>query len=331
MEAKQLQDLLSGHHDFANSPEKAVHVYSRYTSETRSRAEKVLTGMLDAHALTYASGLTASYAAVLHYAPSVIAIRKGYFGVHAGINIYQRSHPVKIIDLDDEYPELEITKRSHNAQTSQGTPQGGLLVWVESPLNPTGEVRDIEQYAKRAHAANGVIVVDSTFAPLQDVFGAGVDMVMHSATKYFGGHSDLLMGILATKDQAQWAQLFDDRSHIGSMPGNMESWLLLRSLRTLKVRWSQQSQTATELARWLQSLVPGTKEELSDDDQHIRQSSIIERVWHASFQPRQDTDPSKTPRLIEGKGFDPRHQMKAGWPATFAFRVRILNVHNVQG
>lgn len=296
-----------------------VHIYSRFTSETRGRTEQVLSSLLDSHALTYASGLTAAYGAILHYAPKVIAIRRGYHGVHAGIKIYSRTQDVKIIDLDDEYPKLDVGKRGDGSDT----PKGGLLVWVETPLNPTGEARDLQYYTKRAHDAGGVIAVDSTFAPLQNVFEQGVDMLMHSATKYFGGHSDLLMGILAVKDKKQWDQLFDDRSHFGGMPGNMESWLLLRSLRSLQVRWRQQSTTATRLVEWLQTLVQTTSPSatVSQEDQKIIAAGVIERVWHASLQPRKDKDTSATPRFEEGKDFNPATQMKNGWPATFAFRL----------
>jgi cystathionine beta-lyase/cystathionine gamma-synthase len=279
----------------------------------------VLDGLLDAHTLTYASGLTAAYAALLHYSPSVIAIRRGYHGVHAAIKIFERAHDLRVIDLDDEYPQSLGAARGNGSQT----PKGGLLVWVESPLNPTGEARDLAAYAKRAHQAGGVMAVDSTFAPLQDVFGCGADMAMHSATKYFGGHSDLLMGILATKDRQQWNELFDDRCHFGGQPGNMEAWLLLRSLRTLQVRWRQQSTTATQLAQWLQSLVAeSASKSIANEDQAIVEAGLVQRVWHASFQPRTDVDPSKTPRFEEGKSFDPTAQMHAGWPATFAFRLR---------
>jgi len=299
-----------------------MHVYSRYTSETRGRVEKVLTEILQAHSITFASGLTAAYAAIIHYSPTIVAIRKGYYGVHSAIETYARGRrDVKVIDLDDEYPQLETKSRD-------GTANGGLLVWVESPLNPTSEARDIKRYAERAHKVGGIVVVDSTLAPLQNVFDMGADMSMHSATKYFGGHSDLLTGVLAVKSKKEWSQLFDDRKNIGGMPGNFEAWLLLRSLRTLHVRWRQQSQTGVKLAQWLQSLVAEAKVPSRDpQDQDIIKAGIMNRVWHASFQPRQDVDPAKAPRFEEGgKDFDPSNQMKEGWPATFAFRVSTILV-----
>lgn len=307
-----------------------AHIYSRYTSETRARAEKVLSGIMAGHALTYASGLAAAYAAVLHYAPAVIAIRKGYHGVHSSIDVFLRTHPnTRIIDIDDEYP-ADLPPSSSTTGTGTGSSaSGGLLVWLETPLNPTGEARDIAHYAQRAHAAGtgAHLVVDSTFAPLQRALDHGADMAMHSGTKYFGGHSDLLVGVLAVREKAAWAALWHDRTYVGATPGNLESWLLLRSLRTLEVRWQRQSATATKLAAWLRSLAVSTTPpaELStaDEDRALLENRIVERVWHASLQPRRDKDPSATPREVEGgSDFDPKEQLRHGWPACFAFRVR---------
>ena len=116
-------------------------------------------------------------------------------------------------------------------------------------------------------------------------------------------------------------------TYVGATPGNLESWLLLRSLRTLEVRWQRQSATATKLAAWLRSLAVSTTPpaELStaDEDRALLENRIVERVWHASLQPRRDKDPSATPREVEGgSDFDPKEQLRHGWPACFAFRVR---------
>lgn len=105
----------------------------------------------------------------------------------------------------------------------------------------------------KVHAVGGKLIVDSTFAPppLQYPFKWGADMIMHSGTKYFGGHSDLLCGVLITKTREEWYPLWNDRTYIGNTPGNLESWLLLRSLRTLHLRVPRQSENATALAGWL--------------------------------------------------------------------------------
>ncbi|CEH17439.1 Cystathionine beta-lyases/cystathionine gamma-synthases [Ceraceosorus bombacis] len=323
------QDFEEGKADLQDPP---LHIYSRYTDETRTRVEKVLSAITNGNALTYASGLSAAYASVLHYAPRVIARRGGYFGVHVSTEVYLRSHDVKVIDLDDDYPQAEKSKDEKRPWS------GGLLVWVESPLNPTGESRDLRHYADKAHAAGGSMIVDSTFGPpgLQDPFKQGADMILHSATKYLGGHSDVLAGVLSVKSKQEWLALWHDRTYVGVPPGSLESWLLLRSLRTLKVRVAQQSSTATELVRYLTTLVSPshnashvilsssaeaaqTSEGLQADKE-IRESGIVRRVWHGSLQPRQDKD--ELGRKVEGgQKFDPKEQMSGGWNPCFSIRL----------
>ncbi|EJU06473.1 cystathionine gamma-synthase [Dacryopinax primogenitus] len=240
------------------------HVYSRYTQGVSTRVEKLLGQICQGHAVTYASGLAAGYAALVHYKPKRIAIRGGYHGFHMSISVYQSSNSsVELIDLDDPY-------------------MPGDLVWVESPLNPTGEVRNLKHYADRAHAAGCKLVVDSTFAPppLQNPFAQGADCVMHSGTKYFGGHSDLLCGVLVVQSQEEWMELWQDRTFLGSMMGSLESWLLLRSLRTLPIRVAKQSRTATELAKWLDRIAHTPKGETWD----CVPGGVIEQVWHSSLQ-----------------------------------------------
>lgn len=212
---------------------------------------------------------------------------------------------------------------------------GTLLVWLETPLNPSGESRDIQHYADKAHKANGQLAVDSTFAPppLQNPFNQGADLVMHSATKYFGGHSDLLMGIVASRDAKSAGKLWHDRTYVGSTPGNLESYLLLRSLRTLEVRVKKQSQTATELASWLWSLCASNQQASSGPfkdfaDEEVFKTGIVGWVSHSSLQPRsaseQDPNTGKNP---EGIDFDPSKQMPGGFAPTFAIRVA-GGIHN---
>ncbi|EEB96462.1 hypothetical protein MPER_04401 [Moniliophthora perniciosa FA553] len=197
------------------------HVYSRYTQDISTRAEHILSKINDGYALTYASGLAACYAAMLHYKPKRVAIRDGYWGTHMTLQAYQKSKDVElpVIDLDDEF-------------------QPGDICWLETPVNPTGESRDIRYYAEKIHKVGGKLIVDSTLAPppLQYPFRFGADCIVHSGTKYFGGHSDLLCGILVMQSEKEWSTLMTDRTYMGTMMGSLEAWLLLRSLRTLHLR-----------------------------------------------------------------------------------------------
>lgn len=145
---------------------------------------------------------------------------------------------------------------------------------------------------------------------------------MHSGTKYLGGHSDLLAGVLVTKSKAVWGSLFEDRIDQGAVPGNLESFLLLRSLRTLPLRVNRQSQSATALAAWLHSLTVKGAEQLSAQDAEagLGNGQVVDWVWHPSLQPWTEV---KTPfgRKLESPGFDPRSQMSGGFSPCFSINL----------
>jgi len=200
--------------------------------------------------------------------------------------VYAKSFPgLKIIGIDDES-------------------QAGDLLWLETPVNPKGVSRDIKYYADKVHQAGGKILVDSTFAPppLQYPMKWGADCVLHSGTKYFGGHSDLLAGVLVVRTSDEWKTLQSDRTFLGNMMGSLEAWLLLRSLRTLHLRVPRQSATATALAQWLNSVASVPAGQVYDGIP----GGLIVQVWHSSLQGKDD------------RGFDPKNQMEGGWNATFS-------------
>lgn len=160
--------------------------------------------------------------------------------------------------------------------------------------------------SRRAKAVNAVLGIDATFGPppLQDPFAWGADIVMHSGTKYFAGHSDALVGTVSVRSKAEWNQLWHHRTYTGSNIGSLDAWLLLRSLRTLQVRVTKQAETATKLAQWLAALAraePGT-----DLD---GPGGVVQQVWHTCLQE------DRAELLGEGK------QMTSG-PATFAILLQ---------
>lgn len=303
-------------------PEDPFHVYSRYSQDTRVRAERVISGIVKAHALLYSSGLSASDAVADLLLPSTIAIRRGYFGVHGVFQKYAQGRNVKFIDLDDEYPTQEGTP----SQGDYDVRHGATLVWLETPLNPTGEARDIEHYAKRAHAANAYLVVDATLAPppLQDPFQHGADFVMHSGTKYFGGHSDLLVGIAATKNYKQFLALWEERSISGRVPGSLETFLLLRSLRTMPLRVRHQSATATQLVQFLYSLTEGQKA-AEHVPAEITNGRFVKQVWHSSLQPRPSYSEEVDDTKKENHAFNPKSQLPNGGSPTFGLLTAHAN------
>ena len=144
-------------------------------------------------------------------------------------------------------------------------------------MNPTGEAFDIRKYAEKAHSRGAVLVVDSTFGPpgLQDPFRQGADVVMHSGTKYLGGHSDLLWGVLSTRREGWGEGLRGERTFLGNVMGGLEGWLGVRSLRTLEVRVGRQSANAEKLVGWLDGEVSPPSGEAG---------KVVEGVKHASLQ-----------------------------------------------
>lgn len=148
-------------------------------------------------------------------------------------------------------------------------------------MNPTGEALSITRYAEKAHQRGAVLVVDSTFGPpgLQDPFVQGADVVMHSGTKYLGGHSDLLWGVLATRREGWVEGLREERTHLGNVMGGLEGWLGVRSLRTLEVRVERQSMNAVKLVEWLDA-------ELRNDPKGVAGAvgKVVVEVKHASLQ-----------------------------------------------
>jgi cystathionine gamma-synthase len=127
------------------------------------------------------------------------------------------------------------------------------LVWIETPSNPMLNVVDIRNAADAAHAAGAVLVVDNTFATpyLQRPLELGADVVVHSTTKYLGGHSDVVGGFAATNDPTIAERLQFLQKSLGAVPGPFDSWLVLRGIKTLAVRMRQHCENAHVIAYWL--------------------------------------------------------------------------------
>ena len=131
--------------------------------------------------------------------------------------------------------------------------EGAALLWVETPTNPLIGVAELDRLIDGAHAAGAAVAVDATFATplLQRPLELGADAVVHSATKYISGHSDLMLGIVSTRDEGRAATLRHTRGSTGATPGALEAFLALRGLRTLGVRLDRAQQSAAVLAERL--------------------------------------------------------------------------------
>jgi cystathionine beta-lyase/cystathionine gamma-synthase len=230
--------------------------------------------------LTYASGLSAFHAMLVFLKPERIAIRDGYHGCHGVIAVHEKLTGIKKLDIDCPPEDL----------------QAGDILHIETPLNPTGSAYNLKAYAEKAHSRGAFLTVDSTFGPppLQDPFIWGADIVMHSGTKYIGGHSDMLCGILAVNPvrakEGWWDKLSEERLILGNVMGSMEGWLGVRSLRTLELRVERQSQNAIKLVAWLNAALNPEKEFgigdttiLSSGNTNVVRD-VLAKVEHASLQ-----------------------------------------------
>ena len=137
------------------------------------------------------------------------------------------------------------------------------MVWIETPSNPLLNIVDIRSAADAAHAVGAILVVDNTFATpyLQLPLDLGADVVVHSATKYLGGHSDLVLGIVATNDPTIAERLTFLQKSLGAVPGPFDCWLTLRGIKTLAIRMRAHCENARAIAAWLEGQ-PGVEQVL---------------------------------------------------------------------
>lgn len=220
--------------------------YSRSGNPTR-RALEVCVADLEgaAHGLAFSSGLAAEDAVLRTLDPGdhVIIPNDAYGGTFRLIDRVWRP-------LGLTYTAVDLTSPDELARAWQDRTR---LVWVETPSNPLLSVVDIEAVSSAAHARRARIVVDNTFATpyLQQPLGLGADVVVHSATKYLGGHSDVVGGFLAVNDSGLAEQLAFFQNAAGGVPGPMDCYLVLRGVKTLAVRMDRHCANAEAVAEML--------------------------------------------------------------------------------
>lgn len=219
--------------------------YGRYANPTWSAFEAALGDLEGGRCVSFASGM-AAIAAVLDLVPPggvVVAPRHAYTGTVARLRDLGQRGAVEphFVDVTDTAAVVEAA-------------QGASLVWLESPTNPALELADVPGIVRGAHAAGALVAVDNTFATplLQRPIEHGADLVVHSVTKYLGGHSDLLMGAVVAVDGALVERLAASRSLGGAVPSAFEAFLALRGLRTLAVRMERAQASAQRLVRRLE-------------------------------------------------------------------------------
>ncbi len=225
------------------------YVYSRSGNPTRAALEQCLASLESAeHGFAFASGMAAT-TTVLHLVnpgDRVVCVNDVYGGTYRLFS--------KVLEPKGyEFTFLPAEDISRNL--APALDERTRLVWVETPTNPLLNVVDIRAAAEATHAVGAVCVVDNTFASpyLQRPLELGADIVVHSTTKYLGGHSDVIGGFAATTDPTIAERLAFLQNSLGTVPGPFDSWLVLRGLKTLAVRMERHCENARRIAEWLES------------------------------------------------------------------------------
>lgn len=218
--------------------------YSRSANPTRTALEQCLAAIEGGvRGFAFASGLAAEdtlLRTVCQPGDHVVLPNDAYGGTYRLIaQVLGRwgieSTPVPVTDPDAVRAAVRPTTR---------------VIWLETPTNPLLSIADIEQLASVAHDAGPMLVVDNTFASpyLQQPLALGADVVVHSTTKYLGGHSDVVGGALVTADQELADQLAHHQNAMGAVAGPFDSWLVLRGIKTLAVRMDRHNENAAAIA-----------------------------------------------------------------------------------
>jgi cystathionine gamma-synthase len=240
--------------------------YSRSDNPTRSALQTALAALEDAEwGLCYASGLAATQNVwyLLEPGDHVVLSDDAYGGTYRLMSKVQSRYGIdySLVDLSN----LDAVWGSMRENTR--------MIWVETPTNPYLKIVDIAGMAEIARGSGALLVVDNTFASpyLQRPLELGADLVVHSTTKYLGGHSDVVGGAVVGNDPEIYATLKFHQNAAGAVPGPFDSWLVLRGIKTLSVRMREHSANATRIAETLHGhpavervFYPG----LSDDPGH---------------------------------------------------------------
>jgi cystathionine gamma-synthase len=220
--------------------------YTRTHGTATWAALETAVGALEGgRAIAFASGMAAASAIVYALAPKIIVIPTfSYLGVRSLLSEYQAQGHVELRPVD-------ISNTAEVAAAAVGAD----VVWVETPTNPTLDIADLPAISIASRDADAQMVVDSTFATplLQRPLEHGAAIVLHSGTKFIGGHSDLLIGLCVTADDGVFDRLVQARTFQGATPGALEAFLALRGLRTMPIRIAAMQRNAVELVERLRT------------------------------------------------------------------------------
>jgi cystathionine gamma-synthase len=222
--------------------------YARVSNPTRTALQICLASLEGAeHGIAFSSGLGATTTLIhlLNPGDRVVAVADVYGGVY---RMFSQVYGPKGYEFE------WVPAEEMNADLSRHLDDRTRMVWLETPTNPLLNIVDIRAAAEAAHEAGALVVVDNTFASpyLQQPLALGADVVLHSTTKYLGGHSDLIGGFLATGDPTVAERLYFLQKSLGAVPGPFDCWLVLRGLKTLAVRMRKHCENARTVAALLE-------------------------------------------------------------------------------
>ncbi|MFZ1880659.1 MAG: cystathionine gamma-synthase [Gaiellaceae bacterium] len=222
--------------------------YSRVANPTRTALQLALASLENAaHGVAFSSGIGATTTLMHLVDPGerVVLIADVYGGVYRMTSLVYEPKGYKFTYV----PASEFEEN-----LSEYLDDDVRMIWIETPSNPLLNVVDIRKASDAAHAVGATVVVDNTFATpfLQQPLDLGADAVIHSTTKYIGGHSDTVGGFVAVNDEALAEKLYFLQKSLGAVPGPFDSWLVLRGLKTLALRMRQHCENARQIAQFLE-------------------------------------------------------------------------------
>ena len=222
--------------------------YARGKNPTRVALEKNIAALEEGkHAICFSSGMGATDAVIKLLSPGDEVI--------TGDDLYGGSYRMFTKVFEKYGIKFHFVNMSDVNNVSKYVNGKTKLIWVETPTNPTMQIVDIEACAKIAKEKNILLAVDNTFASpyLQNPLLLGADIVMHSVTKYLGGHSDVIMGALVVNDDKLHEQLYFILNSCGANPGPMDSFLVLRGIKTLHLRMERHCYNGRKIAEYLKT------------------------------------------------------------------------------
>ncbi len=222
--------------------------YARVANPTRTALQECVASLEGAaHGHAFSSGLGAATTLMHLLSPGdhVVCVNDVYGGIY---RMFSQVYEPK------GYCFTFLSAQEISTGLGEHLDEQTRVVWLESPTNPLLNVVDIRAAAEAAHAVGALVVVDNTFATpyLQQPLSLGADVVLHSTTKYLGGHSDVVGGFLATNDDATSERLAFLQKSLGAVPGPFDSWLVLRGVKTLAVRMEKHCENAASIASFLE-------------------------------------------------------------------------------